>query len=331
MIKNIYIYVAEPALNGSIELRVWADAPSYEDAAANYDDLSELVTIVNNYIGPVLIIKLLNNDYFYIYLLNCLIFIISYFILSKDANIDSSKLLVYLIINPMLFISLMSVNKEIVSLLFIALLISYLKNKKLTYLVLCFFVSFIVRWQLTLFLLIYLALTSPLINIYRFKTLCIFVLIISAAYIFISQELGVFEDTANLFADIDTRGSGLFVLLNKVQATYGYYIVVVPKTFQNLFGGITRISSMFDWSDFYNNFIVLWQSIYLSVTAALLVIRRKFDMNNDIFYLAVVYCALFAISPIIQIRYFFVISIIFAVLLSDDTKRSNEQLIDEKL
>jgi hypothetical protein len=85
MIKNIYIlsgylllsfmfyiYVAEPALNGSIELRVWADAPSYEDAAANYDDLSELVTIVNNYIGPVLIIKLLNNDYFYIYLLNCI-------------------------------------------------------------------------------------------------------------------------------------------------------------------------------------------------------------------------------------------------------------------
>ena len=230
----------------------------------------------------------------------------------------------------MLFISLMSVNKEILSLLFFALLVAYFKNNNMLYLLLCFLLSFIVRWQLTIFLLVYLVLTSPVLkmNENRFKALVFFVLILSVLYIGIFQEVQVFEDTAAHFADIDIQGSGLFVLLNEIQAKYGYFIVVIPKIFQNLFGGVIRISTAFDWSDFYNNFIVLLQCIYLSLLALLLVIRKKVDMYNDIYYLAIVYCVLFALSPIIQNRYFFIVSVMFAFLLSDDRKIHKTNFID---
>jgi len=315
-----FIYVAEPALNGVIDLRVSADAPSYEAVADSYSDVSDLVTGVGNFLGPVMIIKLLNNNYYYIYLLNCLIFVVSYYLLSKVVNINSSKLLFYLVINPILFISLMSVNKEILSFLFFALFVVYLKNKNMLFLLLCFFSSFIARWQLTLVLLAYLALTSSFLklNMNRFKALFVFVLVISAAYIVIYPEVQVFDDTANLFADSDTQGSGLFIVLNEIQAKYGYFIVVIPKIIQNLFGGVIRISIMFDWSDFYNNFIVLLQCIYLSALALLLLIKKKVDLYNDILYLAAVYCIIFAVSPIVQARYFFIVSVMFSFLLSDE-------------
>ena len=142
-----------------------------------------------------------------------------------------------------------------------------------------------------------------------------------------SSEVQVFEGVAKLYADVDIQGSGLFILLNEIQAKYGYFIVVVPKILQNLFGGVTRISAIFDWSDFYNNVIVLLQSIYLLLISILLVTKKKLDLNNNIYYSAIVYCIIFAITPIVQSRYFFVISIIFAVLLSEEQDKGTQRSI----
>jgi hypothetical protein len=155
-------------------------------------------------------------------------------------------------------------------------------------------------------------------NVNRFKALFIFILGISAVYILASQEIQVLLDASDFYADLDVQGSGFFSLLNDIQAKYGYFIVFIPKIFQNLFGGVTRISTLFDWSDFYNNFIVSLQCLYLSATAILIAIKRKINMYNDIFHLSVIYCVFFAVTPIVQNRYFFPVSIMFAVLLSDD-------------
>lgn len=314
-----YIYVTEPAMNGATDFRVWADAEMYEVAADVYDDMSDLINVAANRFGPVMIVNLLHNNYFYIYLFNCLILLVSIYLIASVGNINSSKLLFYLLINPMLFISLMTVNKEILSLLFIALLLSYLHNSKTIYLLLCLITSFFVRWQLTIFLLIYLVLISPLlkINTNRVKVLSIFIICISALYILASEQLQIVLDAADIFADMDTSGSGLFMRLNEIQSKFGYVFVIIPKILQNLFGSITRISTIFDWSDFYNNFIVVWQSVLFVVITLLLAIKKKIDIHNDTFYLAVVYCVLFSIAPFVQTRYFFIVYIAFAVLLSE--------------
>lgn len=321
-----YICVAEPALNGLIDLRIWADAPLYEAVADTYDDILGLISIAGNFLGPVLIIKLFNNNYSYIYLVNCLILIVSFYLISKTHHINNSKFLFYLLINPMLFISLMSVNKEIVSLLFIALLLSYLNNKKTIYLLLCFFISFVVRWQLTLFLIIYLALTSPVLkmNTNRFKTLSIFILGISVIYILKSQALQNIGEMAGYLADVDIQGSGFFMQLNEIQMQYGYFVVFIPKIFQNLFGNITRIPNLLDWSDFYNNFIAVLQGILFIAMTLLLVLKHKLDLYDNVFYLAVIYCVLFAVSPIVQTRYFFIVSVLLAVILSRDQQTKAE-------
>jgi len=91
---------------------------------------------------------------------------------------------------------------------------------------------------------------------------------------------------------------------------------------QNLFGGMVRMANMFDWSDFYNNFVVLWQCILFFVMAVFLVINKKVDIYNDTFYFAVVYCVVFATTPIVQTRYFFPVYVLFSVLLSVNHSRS---------
>ncbi len=314
-----YIYVAEPALMGETDFRVWADADLYEVTADLYEGMSDLIGVDTNRFGPVMIVNLLNNDYFYIYFFNCLILLVSLHLLTAASNINGSKLLFYLLINPMLFISLMSVNKEILSLLFVALLLSYFKNHQTKYLLLCLFVSFFVRWQLTLFLFIYLLLISPFLkmNTNRFKALSCLLLIISAVYIMAAEQFDTVMDAAIFYTEIDAGGSGLVMRLNDLQLKYGYFLVFIPKIFQNLFGSVTRISAIFDWSDFYNNFIVAAQSILFALMAILLIVKKKLNIYNDIFYLAVVYSVLFALSPFVQTRYFFVVYIVLAVLLAN--------------
>lgn len=314
-----FIYVAGPALMGETDFRVWADADLYEVAADLYYEMSELTRIDANRFGPVMIINLLDNNYFYIYLFNCLILLVSFYMINSTGDINGSKLLFYLLINPMLFISLMSVNKEILSLLFVALLLSYLNNHQMKYLFFCLMISFLVRWQLTLFLLIYLLLISPLLkmNTNRLKALSIFIICTSVVYAIASAQFQLVMDAAIYYADIDTGGSGLFMRLNELQIKYGYFVVFIPKIFQNLFGGITRISQIFDWSDFYNNFIVVCQSLLFAAIALLLVMKKKINIQNDVFYLSIVYCVLFSITPFVQTRYFFIVYVTFAVLLSE--------------
>jgi len=325
-----YIYVAEPALIGETDFRVWADADLYEVTADLYEGVSDLIGIDTNRFGPVMIVSLLNNNYFYIYLFNCLILLVSFYLINSTGDINGSKLLFYLLINPMLFISLMSVNKEILSLLFAALLLSYLKNHQTKYLLLCLLVSFFVRWQLTLFLLLYLLLISPFLkmNTNRVKALSIFIISISVVYIIASEQLQIVLDAADIFADMDTSGSGLFMRLNEIQSKFGYVLVFIPKIFQNLFGSIMRISAIFDWSDFYNNFIVATQSILFAVMAILLIVKKKLNIYNDIFYLAIIYSILFALSPFVQNRYFFVVYVVLAVLLAN--KNEDEASCNER-
>jgi hypothetical protein len=325
-----YIYVAEPALIGETDFRVWADADLYEVTADLYEGVSDLIGIDTNRFGPVMIVSLLNNNYFYIYLFNCLILLVSFYLINSTGDINGSKLLFYLLINPMLFISLMSVNKEILSLLFAALLLSYLKNHQTKYLLLCLLVSFFVRWQLTIFLLIYLLLISPFLkmNTNRFKALSCLLIIISAVYIMAAEQFDTVMDAAILYTDIDASGSGLVMRLNDLQLKYGYFLVFIPKIFQNLFGSIMRISAIFDWSDFYNNFIVATQSILFAVMAILLIVKKKLNIYNDIFYLAIIYSILFALSPFVQNRYFFVVYVVLAVLLAN--KNEDEASCNER-
>jgi len=105
---------------------------TYEKIAREKHNIIDLVKVNKNYLGPIIIIlKIFNSNRKLVYLFNCFIFILSWFILFKNLRINKFKFLIFMFISPIMFSSLLSVNKEIISMLVIVLLVEYYKNKKI--------------------------------------------------------------------------------------------------------------------------------------------------------------------------------------------------------
>lgn len=85
---------------------------------------------------------------------------------------------------------------------------------------------------------------------------------------------------------------------------------------QFLFGLIGRCYLLFDWSDFWNNFVQTIYSFTFLILFIYLFYKNKISMNNDIIYISVIFSILFALSPIYSIRYFYPLYILLAVVVS---------------
>ncbi|MGH7526468.1 MAG: hypothetical protein ACREMX_07165 [Gemmatimonadales bacterium] len=313
-----FVIVAMPALNGELDLQFYSDSLTYENFARQMDLNLGLITIGGNFLGPILIFKTLGYNRLLVVLFNIVCLAVAFRVFSATFPLDRRRFLLYLTISPLLFVSLLSLNKEIVSLPALAFFAAYVERRRLWYLVPALALSILVRWQFTMFMLVFLLVDSPLnpFRRHRLVSLVMLTLAISVLYV---RYLGTFEAldrVAFLAAQEHVGGSGLYSRFIAVQNNYGYFLVVVPKALQQMLGLLFRVPRGYEQFIFFVNVIMVWQAwatAFLLVRVGLL---RRYVLADNLLYIAWVFAAVFALSPIYSPRYFFPVYVLLAAILA---------------
>lgn len=326
-----FIFVGRKVMINELEFQFYADSKTYVEEAksSNFD----LISVGGNFLGPVSILKILGpENYFMAYLFNVMLFMIAIIIMTRDRDINLGYFLFLTIVNPITFTSLISINKEILSLLFVSILISEHKrlHKRHILTILNIVLALMVRWQLAIFYIVYLIIFSRL-NFFsknRFLVILSLLIVISVTLNYTQEALSSVFDIYERTLGEYTEGAGSFDLIMTIQFQYGYIYAFIPKILHLLLGLLSRYKLYFDFTDAYNNFILFNQAL-LNLYLLYKVFKDKYmRLNNDFLYISIVYCSIFAITPIYAMRYFYPISILITYGLSINKQlKSNE---DEK-
>lgn len=306
-------------LSGEINFKFFADSLTYEKLywEADFDSFSEMISWDSNYFGPLIILEALGGDRFLVVCLNISLLFSSLW-LARGGNDCNWLLFVFLLfLSPITFSSLLSINKEIISLLTVSLLVAWLLRRGGTYLILAFVTSFFVRWQLALFVFVAFTAFSSLNPLRHKRLLFVVVLLlgISVAYLFVGDQFVGVNSNADRGAAIDD-GSGAYVLLNEAQRNGLYFLVFIPKALHAMYGLIFRVGNIFDFNDIYNNLIVTIHCVVAFCLFLIIFFRRRLSLRDDLVFLALIYCAIFVLTPIYSPRYFYPVFYLSCMVLA---------------
>ncbi|WP_147270480.1 hypothetical protein [Halomonas sp. DQ26W] len=322
-----YFIIGKAVLEGESNFQFYADSLTYEKLYfSNYfSSIHEMVGFGGNYLGPLLILELFNGNRLAILFLNCCIFLVSVRIIVYSSNVRPAVFILLLILNPLTFFSLISVNKEIISLLVCACFTRWLFSRWVGWILLAFLISFLVRWQLAFFILFaYLSFSNfNLLRNYRLLFLAFVLLSISMVYYSI---FGVFENVnAVALAGAESNdGIGLYSFFNQLQSQGFYFIVFIPKTLQAMFGLAPNIVGVLSPENIYNDVIITLNAFISFVVFCFLIISGRFILKNDMVFVFLLYCVIFTLSPIYSPRYFFSAYVFMAIALASRSKSRSE-------
>lgn len=317
-----YVFVGRHAISGAGDsLQFYADSLTYIELAETMENSNwtELVAVSYNHLGPVLILLTVNFNHTVVFILNALLILVSYAVICRYFEVRRTLFAIALVASPMLFSSLILINKEIFAIASIAMFLAFVRSRKLTYLLLALLVSLLARWQLTFFEVVAFAIMRlEFLKIARPLALVALVLCLTGLSSFFSNELALVEEKSRLGIEA-YEGSGLFTALLDLQQEYGYALVAIPKLLHLAFGMVLRFDRLLDFSDFYNNVIIFSQVAAFACLTVYLVTKRRAKLQFDLFYLGIIYMLIFSVSPIYAPRYFFPVYFIFALLAAART------------
>jgi hypothetical protein len=313
-------WIGIDALQGRHPFQFFADSPTYHEAfAGGLDHISsgaDLVGIAANFLGPMMLLALAGGDYYAMVVVNAALLSYATLGIARTLRIDALRLLAVLLLNPITISSLLAVNKEVISLAVVALLLRALERRSLGALALALAASVLVRWQLTLVVLATVALVGPLnpLRRRRFATVLLVLAALSAVYVALAPLLEPIRLNFE-HATEDYEGSGLFERLVTWQDEGWYWLAFVPKAAHLLWGMGLRLDRLVAPTDVYND---VWQLLHsTSLLLLFLALWRagKVRLANDLFYLSVLYIAIFALTPIYTPRYFYPVYVLWAAAL----------------
>ena len=311
------------ALEGRSEFQFYADSSSYHEAMrgnlVGLDGFTDLIGVAGNFLGPLLVLRLTGENYYLVLLLNAVLMFGSIASIARTLGLDSLRLACLLLLNPLTVSSLLAVNKEVLSLVFLALLLHGLASRSLFLLLAAAGVSVLVRWQLALvqillLVLLPLATTQPMGQ--RRRIVLVSLLVgLSVAY---SALLPVFEPIRATFelSVSEYEGSGFYEWLVGWQDAGAYWAVFPLKAAHLLFGLGLRIDRLLAPVNIYND---VWQLLHSTATLLMFVAlwrAGRMRLNNDLVFVSAIYVAVFALSPIYSPRYFYPVYVLWAVALA---------------
>ena len=324
---SIFVWVASvaylfihgiDAIEGRNPYQFFADANTYHDFARRVmsSNASELIGVGRNLIGPLVIVLMSGDNYYVISAVNVAIFYTSVRLISWDAGLDPLLFAVLLLLNPMTISSLMAANKEILSLLFLALLLRAWLRQSGLWLGLAALVAIGVRWQLLAFLLLLLPLALGWRLPRRNRVLILVSLSVglSIAYALGQPLLSDVNDNFIAATQSYSEGSGLFSKLVLLQMEGLYFLVAPLKAAHLLFGLGLRFDRLLSPVEIYNDVWQLLGSTSLLMAFTTLLAKRLFRLENDLVFISVIYILFFSLSPIYAPRYFYVVYVIWTLV-----------------
>lgn len=317
----MFLYaVGIDALEENNEFQFFSDSTTYHKAARG--DLSyiegagDLMSVAANYLGPVLLVWMTGDNYYALLLFNVCLFYFAVTHIGNSLRLSSYRYALVLLANPLMVSSILSVNKEILSLVFIALLLRAFTARSVGALLGAAFVSVLVRWQLTLLLpIVWLAITR-LNPVRKNRALVIFVALLGLSVLY-TELFSIFESIRENFwvAAEEYEGSGFYEWLVSLQDMGLYWAVFPLKAAHLLFGTGVRFDRLLSPTNIYNDVWVLLHSTALLIVFILLGLKGRLRLSNDLIYLSLLYIVLFAVTPIYGPRYFLPVYMLWAAAL----------------
>jgi len=323
----LYFLLVEPSLQGKHDLRVGADAADYITYAQYFGEGEQLITVSGNTLGPVVILRLLNYNNFLVVILNCLLLLSSYALFVRSFNFNRLTFVALLLVNPMMFFSLTSINKEILGVFSVASFACYLEKGNRWLLIPALSFGLLARWPQLLIMFTFMILRARFYPFRRNRRLNLVLLVLAISIIYpllrSSELLTPFYEGAQPFSEAQvSKAFGLLEYLNTLQDNYAFFLAVIPKVLINYIGNVPRIfdtllgASYLNYNDIYNTYVVLGHQICMSIVGALFVQKRKFTLKSINVYFLLFYSAVLSISPLINYRVFFPIYPLFCLELS---------------
>lgn len=317
----LFVSIGYDALDEKNDFQFFADSITYERAAQDNIRVSDgafgLIAVDANYLGPLTVLKIVNGSRYGVIAINTIMLMLSIWAISHARPIRRDILIFALVLNPFTMSSILSVNKEIFTILSISLLYLALSKNYASAFLASVAIGLLARWQMSLVCITaYLSCTA--LNPFwrnRAVTLLILLLAISAAYPFARPYLTAF-DTILAEAEGTNEGGGLYFRLMDIQNQIAYIIAVIPKTIHLMFGILVKIDRIGDMSVFHNYTWVMLHSLSMLLLLSAILVARRLTLKYDSIYIAAVYCSIIAISPIYSPRYFYPIHILFAITLA---------------
>ena len=317
-------------------IHMYADHPTYVNYFRFFRENLLLFLVVRiNYLGPFFIIWLTGDNLIMVFIFNLICLILSIKIVERIRYFDMNKYSILMLANPITFISIFSVNKEMISLVGVSFFVSSLIEFRVWKLVAALFFAFLSRKELSLFLIfLYLVFYFiPRWEKYQVFLSVMLLLLISIGSYYINRNFSSISGYNIEVEDaVENAGSsGTILLLNSIQNRYGYYLVFIPKTFLNIYGSVlTRTLQMIFFKDVYNDVVVWGQSflfLYVLPRGAYLYWKSTGILYKQLFFSFVVSCIMFSYIPVVQNRYFYSSYILLILIIS--IRRENIQILRE--
>jgi hypothetical protein len=309
----VFFEAVAPVANFRLQPIIQADSSSYWEASGvrttNFADRQWAgADASSNLFGPVLEAEVLRTD-LNVALFNCFLFIFCLSILRSMPQFDRGTFLLLMLMNPFLILSLITLNKEIFALSGIVVFLRYTEAKRFraAWLALALVLSLFARWQQVLVLLLFLTYESKLSPLRgrRRWGVAVTVLGFTVGYGLVYHLVPFFF--AALLAQAE--GGHTIVVLDNIQANFGFPLVAIPKIMMNCLGRfITPVYFLHDYflGDFTNwidQIIMPMHTLLLSMLLVVMAFTRKLRLRHAPVYLLVLYLLMTAVNPMVQPRY----------------------------
>jgi hypothetical protein len=317
LVGILFLYnVGRYALMEMHPFQFFADSNTYHDMYSGFRaGPDSFIDLSYNFFGPLLILTLTGGNIYLVMILNVIIFVTCMIILSRALNLDPFKAAAIQFLSPITISSLLSVNKEILAFpVFVCLILAY-QRRSLTLFAAAIFFSIMARWQLTAFCLILLGAYFAR-NVNRYAMLSLLTISISVSYYLAQDFLEPVLRSAEYAISIYTEGSGIFERMLELQNDGLYFLVAPFKAAHLLFSSGFRIDSFLHPIIVYSDQIIAGYCFVNLLLFSLLLATRSFGLRNDLIAISIVYLVVFALTPVFSPRYFYAVTVLWALVLA---------------
>lgn len=308
------------ALEDFNEFQFFADSQTYHRFARgelpSFSGWRDAIGVGSNLLGPLLVLTLTGENYYVVLLLNAALLFVSVLGIARATQTDPFLLALLLLLNPITVSSVLSVNKEILGLAFLAVLLHAMRARSLPLLALACAAALLVRWQVCLFALLAAGglMVAGQDTTRRAWALAGGLLAFSVMYVALG---GVFSGVQNNFegAALDYQGSGLFTTMVELQKRGLYWLVFPLKALHLMFALGLRLDRLLQPASFYNDVWQLLHSTALLLVTVAAAATGRLRLRDDLVFVAAVYLVVFVVTPIYAPRYLYPVYVLLAVVL----------------
>jgi hypothetical protein len=310
----IFFQWVNPSLQGQTSQRIAADSSTYLYMADVLREgrndpfvLGALASFPNTLWMPVFVALLLKNTVV-IALVNVFVFLVSIRLFKLSSEFNVGLFVALLLINPTTMVSLLSVNKEIIDLFVVALFCYSLTSKRKWALCAALIIALLNRYEVCFTMILFLFIRSRLNPLRRRRLLTLFGLVVLISF---CLPLLAGRSLATRFEEASS--GGMIAFLDSLEMHYLYFIAVIPKILEGMFGELLNVSRWTQYStdDLANSYILVFNNVAALVTLLILGWKRNLKLSSDWVYFALLGCIIMSLSLVVQPRYFYYCYVLF--------------------